>query len=153
MVRQQPDGTTQLVAGRVGAADDHGVDHHHQLVGTEAVAFLLGRDQVGDQVVLGIVAAVGDQATRVLVEFGLSSLDHVEFLEHVAVEDAQHVFGETREELPVRSRCAEELADDRDRVRLADVDRDVGSARRRDCIDEFVDHLADERPQPVGRPR
>ena len=45
------------------------------------------------------------------------------------------------EQLPVLLRRAEQLADDRDRVRLADVDGDVGAPGGGDGVDQAVDDL------------
>ena len=117
-------------------ADDHRLDHHHQLLGRQRVAGLLGGDQVGQQVLGRLVRGGVDQLPGVLVELVLGGHDHRQVLVQVAVEDAQHVGGPAAEQLPVLLRRAEQLADDRDRVRLADVGGDVGPAARRHRIDE-----------------
>ena len=153
VVGEQGDGAAELVARRVGAADDDRLHHHHQLVRRQPVALLLGRDQVGEQVLGRLVAAIGDQLPRVLVELVLGGGDDRQVLVEVAVEDAQHVGGPPAEQLPVLLRRAEQLADDGDRIRLADVDGEVGAPGRGDGIDQPADHLTHERPQPVGRPR
>jgi hypothetical protein len=60
VVGEEGDGAAELVAGRVGAADDDGLDHHHELLGRELVALLLGRDEVGEEIVGRLRATVGD---------------------------------------------------------------------------------------------
>ena len=52
------------------------------------------------------------------------------------------------EQLPVLLRRAEQLADDRDRVRLADVGDELARAPVGERVDEVVDDVAHERPQP-----
>ena len=105
------------------------------------------------QVVGGTGAAFGDQAPGVLVELVLGGGDDRQVLVQVAVEDPQHVGRPAAEQLPVLLRRAEQLADDRDRVGLADVDRDVGASGRGDRIDERVHDLTHERAQAVGGTR
>ena len=58
--------------------------------------------------------------------------------------------GPVREELPVLLRRAEQLADDRDRVGLADVVDELARPPVGDGVDESVDDVAHERPQPIG---
>ena len=89
----------------------------------------------------------------VLVELVLGRGDDRQVLVEVAVEDPQHVGCPAAEQLPVLLRRAEQLADDRDRIRLADVDGDVGTAGRGDGIDERVHDLTHERAQAVGGTR
>ena len=100
-----------------------------------------------------VVAASGDEFDHVVVELLAGLLDDLEVVERGAVEDPQHVLGPSREELPVRPGRTEQFADDRDRIGLADVDRDVGATRRCHRIDQFADDLTHERPQPIGAAR
>ena len=63
------DGRGQLVAGGVGAREQQPARQHAQLVGVEAVAFVLGPDQVGQQIVGQGVPPAGDHVVDVGVEF------------------------------------------------------------------------------------
>ena len=57
---------------------------------------------------------------------------------------------QSAEQLPVLLGRAEQLADDRDRVGLADVGDELALARAGERVDQTADDLAHERAQPVG---
>jgi hypothetical protein len=147
---QHVDGETELIAGGVGAAHDHRFDHHHEFLGRQLVARFFGRDEVGQQIVAWLAAAICDEAARVGVEFVLRGHDgrHVDL--EVVVEDAQHVGCPTTEQFPIGLRGAEQFTDDGDRVRLADVGCHVAGSRRCDPVDEAVYDIAHGRTQRVG---
>ena len=150
VLREQPERTPQLVAGGIGASDDDRVDHHHQLVVVQLVAGLFGGDEIGEQVVGRLTAPLGDQLARVGIQLVLGTHDQVELARHVDREDLQDVVRPAAEQLPVVLGRTEQLADDGNGVRLADVDRDIGFACGRHLVDQTVDHLAHERAQTIG---
>ena len=84
----------------------------------------------------GLVAAFVDQRSHVAVELVAGALDRRQVLGEVVVEDAEDVGRPAREQLPVLLRRAEQLADDRDRVRLADIGDELAPPARRDRVDE-----------------
>ena len=86
-----------------------------------------------------------------VVELRACPLDERQVLGQVVVEDAEDVGGPGREELPVLGRRAEELADDRDRVGLADVGHQLALALAGDPVDQLADHGPHGGAQPVGR--
>ncbi len=106
MLGEQGHRTTELVASRVGATDDHGVDHHHELVVGQLVAGLFGSDQVGQQIVRRLAASFGDQAAGVLAELVLRPHDQFELVDDIGREDLEDVAGPAAEELPVLLRRA-----------------------------------------------
>ena len=88
----------------------------------------------------GFDAPVGDQPPGVLVELVLGGDDRSAGPRaRLPLKIRSTSVGPAAEQLPVLLRRAEQLADDRDRVRLADVDGDVGPPGRRDGVDEPVD--------------
>ena len=151
MAGEHGDGAPELVAGGVGATDDHRLHHHHELAVAQTVTRLLGGDQRSEQVLCGAVAAVLDEPADVLVEVVLGLDDQRPVLGQVAVEDAQKIRRPDAEALPVLSRRAEQFADDRDGVRLTDVAHQVAASAGRHVVDQLLDHLAHEGTKAVGR--
>ena len=72
-------------------------------------------------------------------------------LGQVVVENAEDVAGPTREELPVLGRGAEEFADDRDGVRLADVRHQFALAVGHQAVDQFAHHSTHGGTEAIGR--
>ena len=139
---EQRDRARELVAGGVGAGHEHGLGQHHQLVGRQPVTFLLDRDQRREEVVARIGAAFGDEFGDVRLELAAGLLDRGEVLGEVLVEDPEDLGGPVREPLPVGARRAEQLADDRDRIRVADVGDEVALAAVLDPVEQLADHVA-----------
>ena len=146
-------GAGQLVAGGVGAGHEDRLGEHRHLVGRQPVTRLLDRDEVAQQVVTGIGAALGDHVVHVRRELLVRPLDQREVLGQVVVEDAEDVRRPAREQLPVLGRRTEELADDRDRVRLAHVGDQLALALPDHAVDELADHGLHGGAEPVGRGR
>ena len=61
----------ELVAGGVGAGDQHRHGHAHQLLGRQAVARLLGGDEIGQEVVGRLRAAPLDHLAHVRADLVL----------------------------------------------------------------------------------
>ncbi len=150
---EQRDGARQLVAGGVGARHQHRLGQHRHLVGREPVSVLLDGDEVAQEIVSGIGPALCDQVAHVGVELLTGALNERQVLGQVVVEDAEDVRGPGREQLPVLGRRAEQLADDGDRVGLADVGHELALAARDDAVDQLADHGLHGGPEPVGRRR
>ena len=147
---QQRHRQAELVARRVGAAHEHRFGERDELLGRQPVAFLLDGDQLGEEVVARLVAPSGDQFQHVRLELVLRGVDHGQVVGEVVVEDPQHVGRPAAEQRQSLARCAEQLADDGDRVGIADVGHDVRLPCGGDRVDQLVDDRSHERPQPVG---
>ena len=144
MVDEDVDGCGELVAGGVGAREQQSGGEHAQFVGVEAVAVVLGPDEVGEQIVGQRVPPVGDHVVDVGVEFAPGVHDE-RFVDAVGIEGegGEDVVGPQRELLPILARRAEQGADDRDGIGPGDVVDDVATAFGGNMIDEVVDDLDD----------
>ena len=120
-----------LVAGGVGARQQQAAGEHAQFGGVEAIAVVLGANQVGEQVVGQAVPAPGDHVVDVVVELAPRAHDdRLDFAEiDGEAEGLEDVVGPERELLPVLAGRAEQRADDRDGVGARDVGDDVAAAR------------------------
>ena len=150
VLAEEGDRAGQLVAGGVGAGHEDGLGQHRHLLGGEPVAFLLDGDHVAEQVFTGIGAAFLDHVVDVGLELRTGPFDQGQVLDEVGVEDAEDVGGPGGEELPVLGRGAEELADDRDGVGLADVGDQLALALGGDLVDQTVDDAAHGGSEAVG---
>ena len=151
MLGEQGDGARELVAGGVGATDEHRDGHALELLGVEPIARLLGRDQVGQQVVGRCHTPSLDELVHVRAHLGLRGLDEWQVFEDVVVEDSQQVRRPPTEQLPVLFRRAQQTADDRDGIGLAHVGHELAAPSAGKRVDEPVDDLAHVGPQTVGR--
>ena len=86
---EQGDGARELVAGGVGATDEHRNGHALELLGVEPIARLLSRDQVGQQVVGRCHTPSLDELVHVRAHLGLRGLDEWQVFEDVVVEDPE----------------------------------------------------------------
>ncbi len=68
-------GCGELVAGGVGARQQQAGGEHAQFVGVEAIAFVLGADEVGQQIVGQRVSPACDHLVDVVVEFAPGAHD------------------------------------------------------------------------------
>ena len=123
-----------------------------QLVVGEAVAVVFGADQLGDQVVGEGVAPVGDHVVEVGVERSQARQDGGLVVGDVPAEDLEDVVGPVREQLPVLAGCAEQRADDRNRVLAWRCRRPRRSGPRRQRVHQLGDDVDDRRAQPCGGP-
>ncbi len=149
VTREQGDRARELVARRVGAADEHRDRHALEVFHVEAVSRLLHRDEVGEQIVGRTLAPPLDETLHVLPDLVLRLEDRRQLRHEVAVEEPQEVTGPPAEQPPILFGRAEQRADDRDRIGLAHIGHELAAARRRDRVDEAVDHLAHVWAQPV----
>ena len=94
-----------------------------------------------------------DQVGQVGLELGVGRLDEGEVLGQVLVEDPEDVGRPRGEPPPVLLRCPQQLADDRDRVGLAQVGHHLAPPAGVEAVHESADHVAHERAEPVGRLR
>src|SRR5690606_11760763 len=118
--QQQVHGRPELVARRVRAAGEDGLDQRDQLLGAEAVAVLLRLDQLGQQVVAGFPPPALDQLLDVGRHLRLGRLDHRQVALQVGREDHEQVGRPPGEQRPVVLRRAEDVGDDLHRVGLAE---------------------------------
>ena len=119
----------------------------------EAVAVVLGADQLGDQIVGQCVASMSDHVVDVGVERIPGAQHDGRVVGGVPEEDLDDVVGPLGEQLPVLAGCTEQRADDRDRVLRRDVGDDVAGAGRRERVHQFIDDVDDDGAQPCGRSR
>ena len=152
MVDEDVDGCGELVAGGVGARQQQSGGEHAQFVGVEAVAVVLGPDEVGQQIVGQRVPPVGDHVVDVGVEFAPGVHDE-RFVDAVGIEGegGEDVVGPQCELLPVFAGRAEQRADDRNGIGPGDVGDDVATALGGNMIDEVVDDLDDDVVQACAR--
>ena len=98
---------TQLEAGGVGACQQQRGDEHAEFVGAEAIAIVLGADQLGDQVVGQCVPPVREHVVDVGVESIPGGQDRRRFIGGIPAESLQDVICPAGEQFPVFGRCAQ----------------------------------------------
>ena len=91
-------------------------------------------DQVAEEVVARVGAPLGDHVAHVVGQLLARLRDQWQVFGQVVVEDAEDVGGPGREQLPVLGWRTQQLADDRDRVRLADVGHQLALAPVDDAV-------------------
>ena len=143
----------QLQAGGVGASHQQRGNEHAKFVGAEAVTVVLGSDQIGDQVAGQNVAPAREHLVDVAVQRLPSGQDPRRLVGRVPAEGLQNNVGPVGELFPVLGWCAEQCADDRDRVLAGYVGDHIAAAAADLTIDEAVDDLDDRRAQSCGRLR
>ena len=91
-----------------------------------------------------------------VVEVGVERLpggqDDGRIVDDVPAEELEDVVGPVREQLPVFAGCAEQRADDRNRVLPGNVGDHVAAARANQRIHQIADDLDDRRAQPCDSP-
>ena len=107
---------------------------HPQLGPREPIAFVLGLHELGHEVVAGLARRSSTIVVDVGVELVEGAQDVGPVLDGVELEDLEDVVGPVAEPRPVLAGSAEQLADDRDRIplhQLDDVELAVVAAPRR----------------------
>ena len=101
VIAEDVDGCGHLVAGGVGARHEDAARQHSEFVHVQVVAVVLGANQLGDQVIGGRGAAVGDHRVDIVVEFtpGLEDLGLV--LGRVPAERLEELVCPRREQVTV----------------------------------------------------
>ena len=122
MLAEELHGRGELVAGRVGARAQHRAREHSQLGPREPVAFVLGLHELGHEVVAGLGPPLLDHGVDVRVELVEGAEDVGLVVDRVELEDLEDLVGPVAEERPIAPGRAEQLADDRDRVPLHELD-------------------------------
>ena len=148
MAQQREQAVADEVHRRLVAGDEQQDDRRQQLVGAQAVARFLGRDQRADEVGLGCPPAFLEQRHEVRGEGQHRAGGTTELLgRRVEVEDGRHVAGEAPEQLSVLGRNAEQLADHRDRKREGEVADHVEAPRFPQRRQQLLGHLGDARAE------
>ena len=150
MVGECVDRAGQLITRRVGAGHQQSGGQHPQLREAEAVAVVFGADQIGDQIVGETVAPVGNHLVDVGVEFVPVGQDRGNLVGGVPAERLEELVGPRRELFPIAGRCAQQRANDRDRIVTRNVGDDVAVSATGALFEQRIDHLFDRRAKPLG---
>ena len=101
VIAEDVDGSGHLVAGGVGARHQDAAREHPQFGHAQAVAVVLGADQIGEQVLGGRLAAVGDHGVDIVVEFTPGRQDFWLVFGRVPGERLEELVGPGREQVAV----------------------------------------------------
>ena len=147
------------VAKQVGRRDIPGckeqADHGADLVVVEEVALVLGVDQRGDEVVTGVVAALGDGPAEVVLHlFAGDEGPLLRLLGGEGVEPRGHaVIGPALEVGLVGRVHAKHFGDDDGGVGLAELGHEIERCLVADLVDELVGDLLDAGTHALDSPR